>query len=353
MSALSRKFLAPRLPMRTPDRRLTLPSDAPIAFFSYSRDDSEFALRLAKDLKAAGVNVRLDQFDLADGAWDVQIEKAVSACAFVVVILSPNSVRSSNVLDEVSFALNKQKRIIPVLSRDCDIPLRLGRLNQIDCRANYRRGLDRLLKALGMTRSPHGPGGQAMHPAHVWRTVRELVSAVVKESGNASVLHIDLDMAEGWVSLRQEILLDHGLNCLDWRCLMIDPQSPEIRQSQSESMSTAIAAQRIAQIQKFLTANGPNLKDRNLRIECRAYSTLPLIRGFFIAGKALFLSMQTIRHGRMEGSATSYLRFDVAGVPESPFIGGFTSWFDHQWKVGRSIWPSDTTSRILHPAIKA
>ena len=30
-------------------------------FFSYSRDDSEFVLKLAKDLRAASVNVWLDQ----------------------------------------------------------------------------------------------------------------------------------------------------------------------------------------------------------------------------------------------------------------------------------------------------
>jgi hypothetical protein len=32
-------------------------ADAPTAFFSYSREDSEFALRLAGDLKAAGAAV--------------------------------------------------------------------------------------------------------------------------------------------------------------------------------------------------------------------------------------------------------------------------------------------------------
>ena len=34
----------------------------------------------------------------------------------------------ANVLDEVSFALKKQKTVIPVLYQDCEIPLRLHRL---------------------------------------------------------------------------------------------------------------------------------------------------------------------------------------------------------------------------------
>ena len=41
--------------------------DAPTAFFSYSRDDSEFALRLAEDLKAAGAGVWIDQLDIQPG----------------------------------------------------------------------------------------------------------------------------------------------------------------------------------------------------------------------------------------------------------------------------------------------
>ena len=34
------------------------------AFVSYSRDDSEFVLRLAGDLKAAGAKVWLDRLDI-------------------------------------------------------------------------------------------------------------------------------------------------------------------------------------------------------------------------------------------------------------------------------------------------
>jgi hypothetical protein len=40
---------------------LFVAADAPTAFFSYSREDLEFALRLAKDLKKAGANVWMDK----------------------------------------------------------------------------------------------------------------------------------------------------------------------------------------------------------------------------------------------------------------------------------------------------
>jgi len=103
-------------------------ADAPAAFFSYCRDDSDFALRLAEDLKAAGAAVWIDQLDIEPGMrWDRAVETALNNCPRMLVILSPVSVESDNVRDEISFALKKQKTIIPVLYLDCDIPLRLER----------------------------------------------------------------------------------------------------------------------------------------------------------------------------------------------------------------------------------
>jgi len=104
-------------------------ADAPAAFFSYCREDSDFALRLAEDLKAAGATVWIDQLDIEPGMpWDREVEDALAGCARLLVILSPVSVKSENVREEVGFALSKQKRVVPVLYRECDVPLRLARL---------------------------------------------------------------------------------------------------------------------------------------------------------------------------------------------------------------------------------
>ena len=47
-----------------------VPSNAP-SEFSYCRVDSDFALKLAEDLKAAGANVWIDQLDIELGTpWD-------------------------------------------------------------------------------------------------------------------------------------------------------------------------------------------------------------------------------------------------------------------------------------------
>ncbi|NIV92430.1 hypothetical protein GWN42_06400 [candidate division KSB1 bacterium] len=49
-----------------------------------------------------------------------------------MVILSPTSVASENVMDEVGFALEEKKRIFPVLYRRCKIPFRIRRIQRSD-----------------------------------------------------------------------------------------------------------------------------------------------------------------------------------------------------------------------------
>lgn len=128
-------------------------SDNPRLFVSYSRDDSAFAEQLATDLRARGVNVWFDRLDIATGApWDIEVEAGLRASQGALVILSPKSVASQNVMDEVSFALSEGKRILPVLYQPCAIPLRLARLQYVDFSRSYDDGLRRLVQDLSPAR---------------------------------------------------------------------------------------------------------------------------------------------------------------------------------------------------------
>lgn len=125
--------------------------EAPKVFFSYARADTEFVLRLAKDLRSAGTNLWVDQLDIRAGdRWDGAVEEALKACPYLLVILSPASVASQNVMDEVSVGLEANKRIVPVRYRDSEIPFRLKRLQYIDFTVDYDKGFTQLLKALNV-----------------------------------------------------------------------------------------------------------------------------------------------------------------------------------------------------------
>jgi hypothetical protein len=118
-------------------------------FFSYARKDAEFAMRLAVDLRKSGIRVWLDQTDIRPGqTWDRAVQDALQSCSHLLIVLSPASVESENVMDEVSFALEQRKHVIPVLYLDCEIPLRLRRLQHVDLRLDYQNGLSRLTATL-------------------------------------------------------------------------------------------------------------------------------------------------------------------------------------------------------------
>ena len=128
-----------------------MPDAVPLAFFSYSRQDSDFVLRLATDLRKGGAAIWVDQLDISPGQlWDKAVEQALGTCPRMLVILSPAAVDSANVMDEVSFALEEHKPVIPILYRDCKIPFRLRRVQYIDARNEYQRALQELLRMLGV-----------------------------------------------------------------------------------------------------------------------------------------------------------------------------------------------------------
>lgn len=132
-------------------------------FFSYSRVDSDFVLKLAKDLRDGGANVWLDQLDIKAGShWDSSIEAALASASRLIVVLSTASVASNNVMDEVSYALESGKTVIPVLLNECTPPFRLRRLQRIDFTGDYETALNQLLVTIG--EQPRG-GQPARSPA--------------------------------------------------------------------------------------------------------------------------------------------------------------------------------------------
>jgi hypothetical protein len=112
-------------------------------FLSYSRSDERFALRFAKDLRSRGVAMWVDQLDIRPSEhWDRAIERAVRDCQGLVVILSPRSVASDNVADEISYAIDNRKSVLPVMIEKCSLPLRITRMHVIDASAGYERAVD-------------------------------------------------------------------------------------------------------------------------------------------------------------------------------------------------------------------
>ncbi|NAS13674.1 toll/interleukin-1 receptor domain-containing protein [Poritiphilus flavus] len=118
-------------------------------FISYSRANIDFVTDLVNRLKEQGVSVWFDR-DIPSGShWDNTIEKEIKAADTLVIVLSKTSVASQNVLDEASYAIRLNKRIIPIQIEECEIPMRLARYQFIDFTKDREAAFERLIADLG------------------------------------------------------------------------------------------------------------------------------------------------------------------------------------------------------------
>jgi len=120
-------------------------------FLSYSRVNQDFALKLAEELKSEGFDIWFDQLDIPPGArWDTEIEKALEEADIFMVIITPDSAKSDNVLDEIGYAIDTGKRILPVLLEAAALPLRLRRFQYVDFTSkSFNEGIKSARELLG------------------------------------------------------------------------------------------------------------------------------------------------------------------------------------------------------------
>jgi len=87
-------------------------------FISYSRRDQEFVTRLASELNAQVAGVWFDQSTIQAGQkWHNEIMDGIRECKAFILVLSPDSMESRYVQEEVNKALELGKTIFPVIYR--------------------------------------------------------------------------------------------------------------------------------------------------------------------------------------------------------------------------------------------
>ncbi|HVP55224.1 MAG TPA: toll/interleukin-1 receptor domain-containing protein [Candidatus Eisenbacteria bacterium] len=103
-------------------------------FLSYENSDKEFASALSSELERRGLSVWLDNKNLLPGDnWSLEIGKALAKSQAMVVLISPESMRSNKVRQEIEYALGHssyEHRLFPVEVRPTDeVPWILRKFN--------------------------------------------------------------------------------------------------------------------------------------------------------------------------------------------------------------------------------
>jgi len=123
-------------------------------FISYSRRDAEFVHRMATSLESRGKGCWLDTESIADAeVFPQAIRSAIEGADAFLFVITPDSVTSGFCDQEVSYARELGKRIVPVLRiavPDDDVPEEIRHRNWIPFTAHddFDASIERVVRAL-------------------------------------------------------------------------------------------------------------------------------------------------------------------------------------------------------------
>lgn len=161
-------------------------------FISYSHSDTDFAGKLTKSLEQAGYEVWFDHTDIQTGTrWDDEIVKGLNSSEIFLVLLSIKATESQNVKDEIGYALDHNKQILPILLETCEVPFRLSRVQYVDFTALKFDGV--IQKVLAILKSfthnletePNAKKEKAMDPATLAVTATTLLAPYLAKLGKS------------------------------------------------------------------------------------------------------------------------------------------------------------------------
>ncbi len=122
-------------------------------FLSYDQADESFAKSLSKELKRRGLEVWRDEERVFPGDnWGATIGEALKNSHAMVVLISPQSMRSKYVRSEIQYALgelNYEHRIFPVLVQETSsVPWILSRFQMLKSSGGAAKVSDAIADAL-------------------------------------------------------------------------------------------------------------------------------------------------------------------------------------------------------------
>ncbi|HEY2436659.1 MAG TPA: TIR domain-containing protein, partial [Solirubrobacteraceae bacterium] len=170
----------------------------PDVFVSYSRRDAAFVGRLVESIEARGKRVWLDTEGIADAdVFSQAIRSAIEQSDAFMFVITPAAVESPYCDQEVDYARQLNKRIVPVLRDpvpDPDLPQEIRERNWIPFteREEFEPALERLVSALDQDLE------------HAKAHTRWLVKAIEWDNENRDRSFLlrgsELTAAEGWLA---------------------------------------------------------------------------------------------------------------------------------------------------------
>jgi hypothetical protein len=138
---------ATRPRLEAPNRRV---------FVSHSTKDREFVEReIIAELEKNGIRTWYSKVDIQSAAeWETSIRRGLESCEWFLLVMSPRSLSSEWVKDELHWAIDERpNRIVPVLMEDCEpraFHIRMARIQHVDFRSPSSESKVRLVNLFDM-----------------------------------------------------------------------------------------------------------------------------------------------------------------------------------------------------------
>jgi len=127
----------------------------PQVFLSYATENSDFAELTKHRLIDNDISVWIDQSDLHVGDdWKNIIDDGINSSDLMLVILSPESSKSTYVTYEWAYAMGRELRIIPIMFERGDIHPKLSDLQYLDFTNTRSRPWNELIDEISRYLAP-------------------------------------------------------------------------------------------------------------------------------------------------------------------------------------------------------
>lgn len=167
-------------------------------FISYSSKDEDIAFRIVKAIESSGYTCWIAPRNIPYGTpYARAIMEGIDGCDKFIVLITKNSVKSNDVLNEVDNAHSAMKTIIPVRLTDTELPRELNyylsRAQWLTLPFSNPEEIVKLLNIRGVTPVPPNP----VPPRPIKGMLVYVVAAIIAIGAGAAIWWFSSDKSEG------------------------------------------------------------------------------------------------------------------------------------------------------------
>lgn len=171
--------------------------------------------------------------------------------------------------------------------------------------------------------------------------IQRLIATDVAPAERTEVLNLGLDLEVVQAFLLYRLIFQRNLQNLQYHGMLINGKSELIQPivDGGSSIHTGTAAAVVEKIGNQIAENAAFLQRSNIAIEIRSYDLPPVLHGFLVDDRHLYLGFTEFAQGKLHGGEFGYLYLDRkhADPMTAHLFRVYRSWFEHHWKHGTKL----------------